>query len=95
MGTVDDLAAEAESSGGSFEFGGEEFNLPAKRDFRVLVALQRGNFAQAMRMLLGETQLHRFLEIDTDEVLDEAKLAEITERWMGGASGESSASSIS
>lgn len=96
---VDGLIAEADDdAGASFVFGGERFTLPAKLDFRAIVALQRGNFDRALSILLGAEQMERFLDVDTDEVFDESKLNELTDRVMkqsGSSAGESGASTTS
>lgn len=95
MAGVDALTAEAEGAGGSFEFGGETFTLPAKLDFRAVVALQRGNIDRALTILLGAEQMGRLIDVDTDEVMDADRLDAIFSQMHGGSSGESGASTAS
>ena len=93
------LVAEADATPAAFVFGGETFTLPAKLDFRVIVAMQRGNFDRALSLLIGSEQMDRFLEVDApDEPFDEAKLNELIELVAGNSgtsAGESGASTTS
>lgn len=92
------LVADTESSPAGFVFGGETFTLPGKLDFRVIVAMQRGNFDRALSLLIGAEQMDRFLEIDSDEPFDETKLNELIELVSGRSgtsAGESGASTTS
>jgi hypothetical protein len=51
---LDALAAEADGEPFRFVFGGETYELPAEPDFRVGVALGRGDSVEAMRLMFGE-----------------------------------------
>lgn len=92
------LVADTDATPAAFVFGGETFALPAKLDFRVIVAMQRGNFDRALSMLIGAEQMDRFLEVDSDEPFDESKLNELIDLVAGrsgSSAGESGASTTS
>jgi hypothetical protein len=81
-----------------YEFGGHTFRLRPQFDLRLVAALQRGNFDRALVLILGKEQVETLIDLDSDEVFDEARLTEMVDlvaKRNGTTVGESSASPAS
>lgn len=85
----------AQQSTASFTLGDQTFELRDSLDVRVLIALQRGDFARALEMALvdGPAGVDRVMSVD--EPLSPERLKEILTLWakrtQGADLGESSA----
>ena len=92
---LDALAAEAGGEPFRFTFGGEEYELPPRIDFRVGVALAEGDSVGAVRYMLGE---HWQRILDSEQTLDGHLAGELLKAYMEHSRtnvGESEASSRS
>ena len=79
-----------------FTFGGQTFELPADVDVRVATAVDRRDFDEALRRLLGPADYARLEAVD--EVLTLSTLMALLDAWtdyLGTDVGESPASASS
>lgn len=84
MPEVFDLDAVAAEANGTepfrFTFGGEQYEMPAVVDIRVVAALTTGDVGAALRRLLGEDQWARMEA--SDAVFDQARFKALLEAYM-------------
>lgn len=93
---LDALEVEATNEPFVFTFGGKQYVVPAIIDLRITAALQRGDYASAVRALVGEDQWASI--VASDAVLDTARadlLIRAFAEHCGTSPGKSSGSSSS
>jgi hypothetical protein len=95
---LDAVAAEAAGTGEpfTFTFGGDQYELPARFDVRVIALIGKGDVYDALRTLLGKDQTDRLMASDAvfnDKVF--AALIEAYAEHQNVSTGESLASTSS
>lgn len=86
---VEALGSENDPAPTGWSFGGRSWTLPARLDIRAVAALQKGNIARALDLVLGKVQAGDLLDLETDDVLDEQALAGLFSAVGGSALPES------
>ena len=93
---LDALTAEEAGEPFRFRFGGEMYELPARVDLRMALALEAGRLGETLERLLGPDQWERLQA--SPAVLDGPAFQALLVKYLGAQGmtvGESSASSAS